>query len=70
MTYHVDPEDYEDFLKGNRNVILPETTVTAADPSNYRSYYDPNGAGDFLDATTLGIFPNPFNLSKSTSTFM
>ena len=70
MTYHVDPEDYEDFLKGNRNVTLPETTVTAADPSNYRSYYDPNGAGDFLDATTLGIFPNPFNLSKSTSTFM
>ena len=70
MTYHVDPEDYEDFLKGNRNVTLPETTVTAADPKNYKSYYDSNGAGDFLGATTLGIFPNPFNLSKSVSTFM
>lgn len=70
MTYHVDPKDYEDFLKGNRNVTLPETTVTAANPKNYRSYYDPNGAGDFLDATTLGLFPNPFKLSKSTSTFM
>lgn len=34
-------------------VTLPDTTVTVADPSNYRSYYDPNGAGDFLDTKVI-----------------
>lgn len=73
--YHVSPSNYGNVLNTIANdkpveVTLPDTTVTVADPSNYRSYYDPNGAGDFLDATTLGLFPNPFNLSKSVSTFM
>lgn len=73
--YHVSPSNYGNVLNAIANdkpveVTLPDTTVTIADPSNYRSYYDPNGAGDFLDATTLGLFPNPFNLSKSSSTFM
>nr|DAG91838.1 MAG TPA: Lysozyme [Crassvirales sp.] len=73
--YHVSPSNYENVLNTIANdkpveVTLPDTTVTAANPSNYRSYYDPNGAGDFLDATTLGLFPNPFNLTKSASTFM
>ena len=73
--YHVNPSNYENILNTIANdkpveVTMPDTTVTAADPSNYRSYYDPNGAGDFLDASTLGLFPNPFNLTKSASTFM
>ena len=73
--YHVNPSDYNAVLDNASSgkpleVTLPDTTVTASDPRNYRSYYDPNGAGDFLDATTLGLFPNPFNLSKSASTFM
>lgn len=73
--YHVSPSNYGNVLNTIANdkpveITLPDTTVTVADPSNYRSYYDPNGAGDFLDATTLGLFPNPFNLLKSASTFM
>ena len=73
--YHVSPSNYGNVLNAIANdkpveVTLPDTTVTVADPSNYRSYYDPNGVGDFLDATTLRLFPNPFNLSKSASTFM
>ncbi len=73
--YHVNSSNYGNVLNTIANdkpveVTLPDITVTVADPSNYRSYYDPNGAGDFLDATTLGLFPNPFNLLKSASTFM
>lgn len=73
--YHVSPSDYDAVL-GNASsgqpleVTLPDTTVTASAPRNYRSYYDQNGAEDFLDATTLGLFPNPFKLSRSASTFI
>ena len=55
MTYHVNPEDYEDFLKGNRNVTLPETTVTAADPKNYRSDFHPEDIGTFMNVATAGF---------------
>jgi GH24 family phage-related lysozyme (muramidase) len=73
--YHVEPSEYSRVLGSAANgnpleVTLPDTTVTAAAPRNYRSYYDPNGAEDFMNATTLGLFPNPFNLSRSASTFM
>lgn len=73
--YHVNPSEYTGVLDNASTgrpleVTLPDTTVTAADPRNYRSYYDPNGVGDFVDVTTLGLFPNPFNLSRSASTFM
>lgn len=73
--YHVEPSEYSGVLSNVSNgnpleVTLPDTTVTANDPRNYRSYYDPSGAGEFMDATTLGLFPNPFNLSRSASTFM
>lgn len=73
--YHVSPSEYSGVLSNVSNdtpleVTLPDTTVIANDPRNYRSYYDPNGTGEFLDATTLGLFPNPFNLSRSASTFM
>ena len=63
MTYHVDPEDYEDFLKGNRNVTLPETTVTAADPKNYRSDFHPEDTGTFMNVATAG-FLNRGSLSQ------
>ncbi len=73
--YHVEPSEYSGVLSNASNgnpleVTLPDTTVLANDPRNYRSYYDPDGAGEFIDATTLGLFPNPFNLSRSASTFM
>ena len=73
--YHVEPSEYSGVLSNVSNgnpleVTLPDTTVIASDPRNYRSYYDPNGAGEFMDATTLGLFPNPFSLSRSASTFM
>ena len=73
--YHVEPSEYSGVLSNVSNgnpleVTLPDTTVIANDPRNYRSYYDPNGAGEFMDATTLGLFPNPFSLSRSASTFM
>ena len=73
--YYVEPSEYSGVLDSAANgnpleVTLPDITVTAADPRNYRSYYDPNGAEDFMNATTLGLFPNPFNLSRSASTFM
>ena len=73
--YHVEPSEYSGVLNNVSNgnpleVTLPDTTVTANDPRNYRSYYDPSGAGEFMDAATLGLFPNPFNLSRSASTFM
>lgn len=55
MTYHVNTEDYEDFLKGNRNVTLPETTVTAADPKNYRSDFHPEDIGTFMNVATAGF---------------
>lgn len=55
MTYHVNPEDYESFLKGNRNVTLPETTVTAADPKNYRSDFHPEDIGTFMNVATAGF---------------
>lgn len=73
--YHVSPSEYSGVLSNVSNdtpleVTLPDTTVIANDPRNYRSYYDPNGTGEFLDATTLGLFPNSFNLSRSASAFM
>ena len=55
MTYHVNPQDYDDFLKGNRNVTLPETTVTAADPKNYRSDFHPEDIGTFMNVATAGL---------------
>lgn len=63
MTYHVNPEDYEDFLKGNRNVTLPETTVTAADPKNYRSDFHPEDTGTFMNVATVGLL-NRSSLSQ------
>ena len=63
MTYHVDPEDYEDFLKGNRNVTLPETTVTATDPKNYRSDFHPEDTGTFMNVATAGLL-NRSSLSQ------
>lgn len=73
--YHASPSEYAGILDSvvNNNpleVTLPDTTVTASDPSNYRSYYDPNGAAEFMGATTLGLFPHPFNLSRDASTFI
>lgn len=63
MTYHVNPQDYGDFLKGNRNVTLPETTVTAADPKNYRSDFHPEDIGTFMNVATAG-FLNRGSLSQ------
>lgn len=63
MTYHVDPEDYEDFLKGNRNVTLPEITVTAANPKNYRSDFHPEDTGTFMNVATAGLL-NRCSLSQ------
>lgn len=73
--YHASPSEYAGILDSVANnnpleVTLPDTTVTVSDPSNYRSYYDPNGAAEFMDATTLGLFPHPFNLSRDASTFI
>ena len=64
MTYHVNPEDYESFLKGDRNVTLPETTVTAADPKNYRSDFHPEDTGTFMNVATAG-FLNRSSLSQN-----
>lgn len=57
--YHVNPTDYLDVLDSVENnkpveVTLPDLVVTAADPKNYRSSYDPNGFMDFMNLFTLG----------------
>lgn len=57
--YHASPSEYAGILDSVTNnnpleVTLPDTTVTVADPSNYRSYYDPNGFMDFANIVTLG----------------
>lgn len=57
--YHVNPADYQNVLNNVNNnkpteVKLPTLTVTAADPKNYRSSYDPNGFMDFMNLFTLG----------------
>lgn len=57
--YHASPSEYAGILDSVTNnnpleVTLPDTTVTASDPSNYRSYYDPNGFMDFANIMTLG----------------
>lgn len=57
--YHASPSEYAGILDSVTNnnpleVTLPDTTVTASDPSNYRSYYDPNGFMDFANIVTLG----------------
>lgn len=66
--YHVNPSDYNEVLSNVSSgkpleVTLPDTTVTAADPRNYRSYYDPNGFMDFANIVTLGL-PNRGSLSQ------
>lgn len=58
--YHVAPEDYEDVLdtvEGNEpvDVILPELTVKAANPKNYRSSYHPEDAITFMNLMTAGL---------------
>ena len=57
--YHVNPVDYQNVLNNVNNnkpteVKLPTVTVTAADPKNYRSSYDPSGIMDFMNLITLG----------------
>ena len=57
--YHVNPADYQNVLNNVNNnkpteVKLPTLTVTAADPKNYRSSYDPSGIMDFMNLITLG----------------
>lgn len=57
--YHVNPADYQNVLNNVNNnkpteVKLPTVTVTAADPKNYRSSYDPSGIMDFMNLITLG----------------
>ena len=57
--YHVNPADYQNVLNNVNNnkpteVKLPTLTVTAADPKNYRSSYDPSGIMDFMNLFTLG----------------
>lgn len=57
--YHAYPSEYAGILDSVANnnpleVTLPDTTVTTSDPSNYRSYYDPNGFMDFANIVTLG----------------
>ena len=44
-------------------VTLPDVTVKAANPNNYRSSYDPNGFMDFMNAVTLGV-GNRFSVSQ------
>lgn len=66
--YHVNPTNYWAVLgsvKNNRpvEVTLPDVTVKAADPKNYRSSYDPNGFMDFMNAVTLGV-GNRFSVSQ------
>lgn len=66
--YHVNPTDYLDVLSNVENnkpveVTLPDVTVKAADPKNYRSSYDPNGFMDFMNAVTLGV-GNRFSVSQ------
>lgn len=66
--YHVEPSEYSEVLDSAANgnpleVTLPDTTVTAADPMNYRSYYDPNGFMDFANVVTLGL-PNRGSVSQ------
>lgn len=67
--YHVAPSDYEAVLNTVNSgkpleVTLPDTTVTASDPRNYRSYYDPNGFMDFANIVTLGL-PNRGSVSQN-----
>lgn len=57
--YHVNPADYQNVLNNVNNnkpteVKLPTLTVTAANPKNYRSSYDPSGIMDFMNLITLG----------------
>ena len=66
--YYVEPSEYSGVLDSAANgnpleVTLPDTTVTAADPRNYRSYYDPNGFMDFANVVTLGL-PNRGSVSQ------
>lgn len=66
--YHASPSEYTGILDSVANnnpleVTLPDTTVTASDPSNYRSYYDPNGFMDFANIVTLGL-PNRGSMSQ------
>ena len=67
--YHVNPADYQDVLNNVNNnkpteVKLPTVTVTAADPKNYRSSYDPSGIMDFMNLITLGA-GNRFSVSQN-----
>jgi hypothetical protein len=67
--YHVNPTDYLDVLSTVENnkpveVTLPDVTVKAADPKNYRSSYDPNGFMDFMNTVTLGV-GNRFSVSQN-----
>lgn len=66
--YHVEPSEYSRVLGSAANgnpleVTLPDTTVTAVAPRNYRSYYDPNGFMDFANVVTLGL-PNRGSVSQ------
>lgn len=67
--YHVNPADYQGVLNNVNNnkpteVKLPTVTVTAANPKNYRSSYDPNGIMDFMNLITLGA-GNRFSMSQN-----
>lgn len=67
-SYYVSPADYWSVANSAENnkpleVTLPEVTVKAADPKNYRSSFHPEDTGVFFD-TAMGpfkyILPNPF----------
>lgn len=60
--YHVDPQEYNNVLSRVNtsipvNIDLPEVSVIATDPKNYRSAFHPEDIGTFTD-----IAMGPFNM--------
>lgn len=71
--YHVNPSDYQSVLNSQNNnqpldVTLPEVTIKAADPKNYRSDFHPEDISTVTDIM-MGpfgmILPNPFKATKA-----